>query len=137
MEKSRGGDTKPGTLTITTSAPPVVRGNKEKGAKLWTISTGWTKANRPKDQVANAYSLPSIEQTIKYLHAAAGYPTKKTWTKAIRMGFFIMWPALTVAHVSKHHPKLEEMQKGHIKRQRQGIRSTKIGTATQIEPHNQ
>ncbi len=52
------------------------------------------------------------------------------------MGFFIMWPALTVAHVSKHHPKLEEMQKGHIKRQRQGIRSTKVGTATQIEPNN-
>ncbi len=49
---------KPGTLTITTSAPPVLRGNKENGAKLWTISTGWTKANRPKEQVANAYSLP-------------------------------------------------------------------------------
>ena len=65
--------------------------------------------------MANAYSLPSIEQAIRYLHAAVGYPTKETWTKAIRMGFFITWPALTVAHVNKHHPESEETQKGHMK----------------------
>jgi hypothetical protein len=105
----------PGTLTITTSAPPVLRGNKNNGDKLWTISTGWTKEKRPKEEVANAYSLPSIEQTIKYLHAAAGYPTKETWIKAIRMGFFITWPSLTVANVSKHHPESDETQKGHMK----------------------
>jgi len=126
----------PGTLTITTSAPPVLRGNKNNGDKLWTISTGWTKEKRPKEEVANAYSLPSIEQTIKYLHAAAGYPTKETWIKAIRMGFFITWPSLTVANVSKHHPESDETQKGHMKRQRQGIRSTRIETTMQNEQNN-
>eukprot|EP00804_Cyclotella_cryptica_P000929 CCRYP_001152-RA/>CCRYP_001152-RA protein AED:0.42 eAED:0.15 QI:0/-1/0/1/-1/1/1/0/229 len=29
-----------------------------------------------KHSILNVYELPSIEQTIRYLHAAAGYPTK-------------------------------------------------------------
>jgi hypothetical protein len=38
-----------------------------------------------KEVVANVYSLPSIPQTIWYLHAAAGFPTKDPWIKAINM----------------------------------------------------
>ena len=32
-----------------------------------------------REEVANVYNLPSIPQTIKYLHAAAGYPVEDTW----------------------------------------------------------
>jgi hypothetical protein len=73
---------KEGTLTITTSEPPVLQGCKAKGAKLWTVSTKQTQNNTLK-QALNAYSLSSIGQTIKYLHAAAGYPPEETWIKAI------------------------------------------------------
>eukprot|EP00804_Cyclotella_cryptica_P012341 CCRYP_018201-RA/>CCRYP_018201-RA protein AED:0.66 eAED:0.37 QI:0/0/0/0.25/0/0/4/0/691 len=38
------------------------------------------------DHILNVYELPSIEQSIRYLHAAAGFPTKSTWLAAIRKG---------------------------------------------------
>jgi hypothetical protein len=31
----------------------------------------------------NIYKLPSLEPTIRYLHAAAGFPPKATWLKAV------------------------------------------------------
>ena len=30
----------------------------------------------------NVFDLPSTEQTIRCLHAYAGFPTKRTWVKA-------------------------------------------------------
>ena len=32
----------------------------------------------------NVYELPSLEATIRYLHAAAGFPPKATWLKAVQ-----------------------------------------------------
>ncbi len=70
---------KDGTLTITTSKPPVLQGCKMHGAKLWTVSAQNT--NQTYKQALNAYSLPSIGQKIKYLHAAAVNPPEEMWTK--------------------------------------------------------
>ncbi len=54
--------------------PPILQGCKKKGAKLWTISAD----DETKEERANkVYNLPSIEQTVRYLHAAAGFPTKE------------------------------------------------------------
>jgi hypothetical protein len=88
---------KKGTLTITTSKPPVLQGCKKRGAKLWTVSAPVT--NNEHKEVANVYNLPSISQTIKYLHAAAGYPVEETWTKAITAGNYTTWPGLTALTV--------------------------------------
>jgi hypothetical protein len=66
-----------------------------------------------KEETNNVYSLPSIPHSIKYFHAAAGYPVKATW--------------LATA-VRKHFPESDETQQGHMKRQRQGVRSTKQRT---------
>jgi hypothetical protein len=38
------------------------------------------------EYVHNVYELPSIKQTVWYLHAAVGHPTEDTWLKAIRKG---------------------------------------------------
>jgi hypothetical protein len=114
---------KKGTLTITPSEPPILQGCKATGAKLWTVSTNQTQ-NSTHKQALNAYSLPSIGQTIKYLHAAAGYPPEETWTKAIQAGNYNTWPSLTVTNIHKHHPESDETQKGHMKHQRQRIRSS-------------
>jgi hypothetical protein len=35
------------------------------------------------EYIHNVYKLPSIELTIRYLHAVAGFPVEKTWLKAI------------------------------------------------------
>ena len=34
---------------------------------------------KEEESISNVYELPSLEQTIRYLHAAAGFPTKTTW----------------------------------------------------------
>jgi hypothetical protein len=82
---------KPGTISITTMEPPILQGCKSKGAKLWIISAEDTK----KEQANNAYNLPSISKTIKYLHAAAGFPVEETWIKAIKHGYYNTWPTMT------------------------------------------
>jgi hypothetical protein len=127
---------------MTTSEPPVLQGCIATGAKSSTVSTNQTQ-NSTHKQALNAYSLPSIGQTIKYLHAAAGYPPEETWTKAIRAGNYNTWPSLTITNVHKHHPESDVTQKGHMKCQRQGIQSTKtLATINedkedQIKPKNE
>ena len=78
-----------------------------------------------KEAINNVYELPSVEQSIRYLHGAAGFPTKATWLKSIRNGNYLSWPLANVKNVSKYFPESEETQKGHMRNQRQGVRSTK------------
>jgi hypothetical protein len=73
---------------------------------------------------SNVYDLPSTERVIRYLHAAAGFPTKSTWLKAIKSGFFATWPMINVKNVAKHFPESEETQKGHMRQIRSGTRKT-------------
>ena len=115
---------KEGTLTITTSAPPVLQGSKEKGEMLWTVSVPQT-TRKKREEISNVHNLPSISQTIKYHHASAGYPVEDTWIKAINARNYATWPGLTAAAAQKHFSESDETQKGHMKRQQQGVRSTK------------
>ena len=80
------------------------------------------------DTIGNVYELPIIEQIIRYLHVGAGFSTKTTWLKAIRKGNYNTCPLLTVKNVNKHFPESEETQQGHMRSQRQGVRSTKVET---------
>ena len=114
----------PGTLTITTSEPPVLQGHKPRGAKLWTVSTNHD--SNKQEQSNNVYSLPLTAQSIMYLHAAAGYPVNDTWIAAIKAGNYNTWPGLSTQAVRRHFPELDETQKGHMKKQQQNVRSTKI-----------
>ena len=38
-----------------------------------------------KEAVENVYPLPSMKQAIRYFHAAAGFLTKDSWIKAIKI----------------------------------------------------
>jgi len=73
----------------------------------------------------SAYDLPSVEALVRYLHAAAGFPVKSTWLKAIKAGNFASWPGLTFENASKYCPTAEETILGHLVQTRQGLRSTK------------
>jgi hypothetical protein len=77
------------------------------------------------EAASNIYSLASIPQAIKYLHAAACFPMKNTWVKAIKNGNYVSWPGLTVDAVNIHFPESIKAQQGHIKKQRQNVRSSK------------
>jgi hypothetical protein len=73
----------------------------------------------------NVYKLPSLEPIVPYLHAAAGFPPKATWLKAVWWGNYSTWPLINVKNVAKFFPELEENQMGHMQGQHQGIWSTR------------
>jgi hypothetical protein len=111
-----------------------------------SVMSDWRKHNnsteqtspdieQPKETAAKVYSLPLIARVIIYLHAAAGLLTKLTWLKAIACGNYKSWPGVTTANVKKHFPESFETQKGHINKQRQNVRSTKIQVLGQDEEH--
>jgi hypothetical protein len=89
------------------------------------------RSNKNEEQLNSVYELPNTEQVIAWYHAAAGYPTKATWIKAIDAGFFATWPLLTSKAVRKHFPEAVETTKGHMRRVKSGVRSTK----TQVQEH--
>jgi hypothetical protein len=86
-----------------------------------------TGKHRPhhSEAVNNVYELPSIEQSIRYLHAAAGFPTKETWLAGIRKGNYSSWPMVNTRTVGKYFPESDETQEGHMRQRREGVRSTK------------
>ncbi len=108
---------------------PVLQGWQDENG-LWGLSREpiapiLVRKTTKQEAASNLYSLPSILQAIKYLHAAAGFPTKDKWVKAIKNGDFVSWPGLTVDAVNKHFSESIETQQGHMKKQRQNVRSTK------------
>ena len=69
------------------------------------------------EAIHNVYEIHSIEQTIQYLHATAGLPTKSKRIKSIRYGNYLAWPLITVKNVHKHFQESEETQKCHMQNQ--------------------
>ena len=131
--------------TVTVSKGSVLRGWRCKETGLWRIplvenvtnlntETVICKAppteslpNRPPitEAVHNVYELQTVPERIRYFHVCAGFPTKRTWMKAIKGGFFASWPGLTEKAVNQHFPESEETQRGHMRKRPSGLRSTK------------
>ena len=76
-------------------------------------------------QAFSAYDLPSVEALVRYFHAAAGFPVRDTWIKAIQAGNFKSWLGLTLQNATKYFPMSKETMKGHMVQKRQNVRSTK------------
>ena len=58
----------PGMVTLATTAQPILQGCKTKEKRLWTISVDKPTTT---ERAHHAYDLPSVRQTIRYLHGAA------------------------------------------------------------------
>lgn len=116
-----------GTVKIEQSCEPDLQGCRARSG-LWEMALveQQQKAIVNKEQLNSVYDLPSTEKRIKYLHAAAGFPVKDTWVAAINAGNFSSWPGLTAKAVIRYFPESDETAKGHMKRQRQNVRSTKV-----------
>ena len=141
------------TAKIQVSEEAILKGYRCKQTGQWRIPLKPVVKNEnadtllyenrpsPTEAIANVYELPSTEKTIRYLHAAAGFPTKSTWLKAIRAGNYNSWPGLSCKAVNKYFPESDETQKGHMKQSRQGVRSTKVKVkvegeeAPTVKPH--
>ena len=130
------------TVTFTRAAvivrdaqgSPVLTGWREQsGPRLCRIALQPGKSNLPHmPHNANrytlkayiAYDLPSVEALIRYFHAAAGYPVRCTWLKAIGAGNYSTWTGLTLTKVTKYCPSATATILGHLVHKRQGVRST-------------
>jgi hypothetical protein len=97
---------------------------------MWIVSAD--DESIKKEQANNVYNLPSVKQSVQYLHAAAGFPVEESWIKAIKAGNYNTWPNLTPSIVQRHFPESDETQQGHMKRQRQGVRSTRVQEETEL-----
>ena len=82
----------------------------------------------PNEAIHNVYELKTQPELVRYYHAAAGFPTKPSWLKAIKNKQYASWPGLTWEAVNKHFPESEETLKGHGRKTRSGLRSTKTST---------
>ena len=63
-----------------------------------------TSAEHTTLQAYSSYGLPIVKYLVCYLHAAAGFPTKSTWLKAIKAGNLVTLPGLTYSNASKYCP---------------------------------
>ena len=89
-----------GDITIKLTREAVLQGWRDIESGLWRVplkqeitndKTDTVLLNMPSPikSISNVYDLPSVETQIRYLHAAAGYPTKEMWLKAIRKGNYV------------------------------------------------
>ena len=77
-------------VKVSISAESVLQGHRDEQG-LWRVPVdGKEDVSLSKDELAqainNVFDLPSVEQTIRHLHACIGFPTKRTWLKAIKKG---------------------------------------------------
>jgi hypothetical protein len=69
----------------------------------------------PDEAIHNVYEPKTQPELVRYSHAAAGFPTKPSWLKAIKNKQHTSWPGLTREAVNKHFPESEETLTGiHI-----------------------
>ena len=132
--------------TIVVSRGAILRGWRCKQTKLWRIpliknvtneNTDTVLCDRcpteflpdrplPNEAIHNVYELKTQPELVRYYHAAAGFPTKPSWLKAIKNKQYASWPGLTWEAVNKNFPESEETLKGHGRKTRSGLRSTKV-----------
>ena len=82
----------------------------------------------------NAFSMTTKADLAIYYHRAAWSPVPATFITAIQQGYFATWPGLTAALISKHLPKSINTAKGHMKLQRQHVRSTQPPPVLDMPP---
>ena len=66
-----------------------------------------------------------MEALVRYMHAAAGFPVRSTWLRAIKNGNLNSWPGLTYNNASKYFPQSLETIKWHMVKSSQRVRSKK------------
>ena len=138
---------------ITATRAAVINGWRDSSTGMWrvallptvsNVNTDTALLNRPPTEflpdrplpteaIHNVYELKTQPELIRYLHAAAGHPTKDYWIKAIKNKQYASWPGLTTDAVRKYFPESEETHKGHGRKTRSGLRSTKKATQQVLE----
>ena len=85
------------------------------------------------EAINNVYEIKTKPELIRYYHAAAGLPTQPTWIAAINNRHYTSWPGLTKDVAAKYFLESDETWKGHGRKIKSELRSTKQLIATEME----
>ncbi len=129
------------TTIISASEDPILVAPCCQDTGLWKLDLDYEVLCReyPEQFIVGAYkantifNLPNTQQSPLYHHALAGFPPKETFLAAVRAGNYATWPGLTTTIIHKHFPHSNKTQKGHMKGQRKGVRSTKVSAPVTIK----
>ena len=132
------------TTRITATSPPVLESKRCEHTGMWKLDLNPAASlptpegqAAPLETINVIFDLPSACETFLWYRASAGFPTKATFIDTIRNGNYSTWPKLTVTLINCYFPELDKMIKGHLKGQRQGIRSTKQVELEKIIKHKE
>ena len=110
------------TTTITALGEPIIIAPGCEDTGIWKMNLdldyeilGCTSSDQfiAGIDTANAiFDLPNSWQSLMYFHAAVGFPTKETFTDAVRAGNYATWPGLTTTLISKHFPDPMKPKRG-------------------------
>ncbi len=126
----------------------ILRGYKDPSTDLWTLPIKtkqmWTDGNDPfqwtfptltaaqgdgihqgVDLAAFSHSIRTRGNGVKFAHQSLGNPRISTLLKAVRRGFLRGCPNMTEKLILKYLNPSPATAKGHMKRPRHGIRSTR------------
>ena len=111
------------TTMVTANKLLVLTAPRCKSTGLWQLNLDphTEEINQPAgaptgEKTANViFDLPSARQSFLWYHAAAGFPPKETFLRAVRHGNYATWPKLTTSLINKYFPDSDETIKGHIK----------------------
>ena len=127
--------TKNNVIIHDQSESPILTGwQKNNVVRLWRIvlaPTPWgipimpDNANEMNLKAYIAYDIRSVEALVWYVHAAARFPVRATWFKAIKEVNYRSWPRVTQANSISYWPSVDKTIKCHIVHSQQAVRSTK------------
>ena len=111
----------------------VWKGTRESLTGLWVLPLKQVGKNtQPRTHITdnhtsnNAYQMTSKEKLIRYLQQCLFCNPKLTLLKVIKNNQLATWPGLTAESVQRYLPdSCPATDKGHMKSQQKGIRSTK------------
>jgi hypothetical protein len=114
------------TTTITADQSLILDAPRCELMGLWelpleppqTTSSNTRSAVTHPETINVIFNLPSrAHQTLLWNHAAAGFPTKETFSDAVRTGNYSTWPGLTTKMIHRHFSNSDETLRGHLKGQ--------------------
>ena len=84
----------------------------------------------PKTALSSIFAQRTDAQRVAYYSRALGNPADSTLVLALRRGLLRTLPDIDAAMVLRHPPNSVATAKGHLDRQRQGVRSTSVPAVT-------
>ena len=135
------------TCDVIFDGKVILRGFKDSSTNLWTLPIGKNVCATPGPNILSSASspppvvlatfthlVPTCSSAVKFAHQSLCSPKISTLLKAVRRRFLKGCPNMTEPLIRKYLNPRAATAKGHIKRPRHGIRSTR--TRTLVEEHN-